>query len=285
SFFSHFNTYIYHLISSTESLAYTTKGVLEDFANDGVVYLEIRTTPRRMTETLSAEDAVRVVLDVMTAWNASEHALKARLILSIDRSKHSPHQATEIVQLALRLRAEGLPVVGVDLSGDPHGPLPDYQAAFDLAHTSNLPISLHFAEVPRASDAELTQLLGYHPSRLGHVIHVPPNIRQTILDRNIPVELLLTCNILAGMLPDASKDPGGHHFGWWYAQQGGMSIGTDDVGVFGAWVSDEYALVGQHFGLKKREMVQLVKRGVGGMFDERERIRVGKLLDEFERDI
>jgi adenosine deaminase len=238
-----------------------------------------------MTATVSAEDAIWVVLGVMAAWNASEQTLQARLLLSIDRSKHSAQEATEIVQLALRLRAEGQPVVGVDLSGDPHGPLPDYQAAFDLAHLSNLPISLHFAEVPRTSNAELTQLFGYHPFRLGHVIHVPPNIRQTILDRNISVELLLTCNILAGMLPDASKDPGGHHFGWWYAQQGGMSIGTDDVGVFGAWVSDEYALVGRHFGLKEREMVKLVRRGLGGMFDEGERVRVGKLLDEFERDI
>lgn len=259
--------------------------MLEDFANDGVVYLELRTTPRSLPTVppTSAEEAVRVVLGEISRWNAGEmgERMQARLILSIDRSKHSPMQAEEIVRLALKLRSEGLRVVGVDLSGDPHGPLQDYKSAFDLANTENLPISLHFAELP-TTNTELHQLLSYNPSRLGHVIHVSPDIRQTIIDRKIPVELLLTCNILAGMLPDQNSDPGGHHFGWWYNQKGhGMSIGTDDVGVFGSWGSEECLLVCKHFGLGRGDLVDLVRRGIKGMFDEQQKQRVQERVLHF----
>lgn len=253
-----------------------------------MIYLELRTTPRRLDSHTSAEDAIRVVLGVMVQWNSHiemGQKMQARLILSIDRSKHSPSQAVEIAQLALKLRDEGLPIIGLDLSGDPHGSVPDYQTAFDLAHHQNLPISLHFAEIPSVSTEEMGQLLNYNPTRLGHVIHVPQEIRRIIIERGIHVELLLTCNILAGMLPDQSTDPGGHHFGWWYSQKGGISIGTDDVGVFGSWVSDEYALVGRYFGLEKRDMIGLVRRGVGGIFDQDQKGRILGLLDDFEKDI
>ncbi|KAF7540669.1 hypothetical protein G7054_g1120 [Neopestalotiopsis clavispora] len=48
TFFPLFSSYIYQLINDRESLEYSTKAVVGEFAADGVVYLELRTTPRAM---------------------------------------------------------------------------------------------------------------------------------------------------------------------------------------------------------------------------------------------
>lgn len=222
--------------------------------------------------------------------------MQARLILSIDRSKHSPSDAERIVSLALSLRAAGRPVVGVDLSGDVEVSLRDYSAAFKKAaegQPTPLPASIHFAEVPNSSsEKELETLLSYQPARLGHVIHVPMEMRREIVERDIPVELLLTCNILGNMLPriddpardtkmGAMPDYADHHFSWWHANARSLSIGTDDVGVFGSNLSEEYALVAQHFGLGRRELIHLAERSVTGIFDEEQKERVNEAIRKF----
>jgi len=48
------------------------------------------------------------------------------------------------------------------------------------------------------------------------------------------------------------------------------------VGVFGSPLSNEYALVAEHFGLKRSEICALVRKGVDVIFggpEEKERLR------------
>lgn len=51
---------------------------------------------------------------------------------------------------------------------------------------------------------------------------------------------------------------------------------TDDVGVFGSPLSNEYALVAQHFALSRTEICALVRKGVDVIFggeEEKRRLR------------
>lgn len=51
---------------------------------------------------------------------------------------------------------------------------------------------------------------------------------------------------------------------------------TDDVGVFESPLSNEYALVAQHFKLGRAEICALVRKGVDVIFggeEEKERLR------------
>ena len=300
-FFGHFNTYLYHLISTPEALRYATRQVLEDFAADGVVYLELRTTPRALPPKLDAEGTIDLILSVIEEWNSDtspETSMLVNLILSIDRAKHSSDQADRIVDLALKSKLAGRPVVGVDLAGDPTAltDLVSFRPAFKKAKDSGLGLTVHFAELP--SDTlleEMREMLSWNPDRLGHVVHVPLDVREEIVKRGIGVELCLTCNVLAGMLPPKS-DPSNitsqnhesqsritdeipvsgfpdHHFGWWWTTTLGtnhpISLGTDDVGVFLSNSSDEHILAATHFQLDKDDLRELSRRAALGAFDKR----------------
>lgn len=110
-----FSRLTYRLCNDLASIRTTTRAVLDAFAADGVVYLELRTTPRSQPGTAMSKPAyVEAVLDAIDAHQPSP--MQTRLILSVDR-RDSPAAAHECVDLAIRYRARG--VVGVDLCGDP----------------------------------------------------------------------------------------------------------------------------------------------------------------------
>lgn len=207
-----FDQYIYRLITAEEDIRCTTRSVLRDFAADGVVYLELRTTPRAIAATcLTKADYVNIVLSEMEAFNTSQDALHSFLILSIDR-KISAEEAISVVELALANRSRG--VVGIDLCGNPmKGDVSIFKEAFARAKEVGLKITLHFGEVPASGTVEeLETLLSFIPDRLGHVIHVPPEVQQEIERRGLGLELCLSCNVLAGLTQGGYAE---HHFGMW----------------------------------------------------------------------
>lgn len=314
-FFQHFGTYVYHFLSTPSANIFALRSVLSDFLADGVIYVELRTSVRDLPGIPSlsrpptlAADNIAATCSALREWNADpvKGHLQARLILSINRQNDTPAKAVEIVRLARGLRDQGEPVVGIDLSGDVYTPLRDYSEAFGLAKRAGLPLSLHFAEVPESSSREeLEALLSFDPDRLGHVIHTPADVRARIIERTIPVELLLTCNILGEMLPkrDTAASPSSsrptppapgsgtrnlvddykrHHFDYYYKAGHPLSLGTDDVGVFGSTLSEEYELVSRHFELDRTALIEVSRRGVGGIFDATEMERINNLLDAFE---
>lgn len=192
---------------------YSTRAVLEDFQSDGVIYLELRTTPRAIPATDVTKDRyVSTVLEILKAHNANnENAMHAFLILSIDR-RNTVQEAQEVVDLAIKYMSAG--VVAVDLCGDPaKGDVRIFADAFARAKAAGLKITLHFAETEQsATDLELSTLLSWEPDRLGHVIHVNDDFRKIIEQRNIGVELCLSCNVHAKMITGTYSD---HHFGMW----------------------------------------------------------------------
>jgi len=141
SFFPLFSRYIYALCNDLQSLIYTTNSVLQDFQADGVVYLELRTTPRAMpSANISKELYINTILDCITTSNAS-NVMKTNLILSIDRRNDLP-TALSVVDLAVKYRSQG--VVGVDLCGDPAvGNISLFTPAFEKARSEGLNITMY----------------------------------------------------------------------------------------------------------------------------------------------
>jgi len=211
SFFPLFSRYIYALCSDLPSIIQTTNSVLEDFRRDGVVYLELRTTPRAIPkENITKGDYARTILNCISTFNASS-TMRTNLILSIDR-RNDLSTALEVVDLAIKYRSQG--VVGIDLCGDPAvGDVSIFQPAFEQAHKHGLKITIHFAEAPQSSTSkELWILLSYKPDRIGHVINVPEDVKAEIVKRKLGLELCLSCNVHAKMITGTYGD---HHFGWW----------------------------------------------------------------------
>lgn len=215
-FFQVFSTSIYQLCNDTESLRYATISVLQDFQDDGVRYLELRTTPRAFPDSgISKEEYVTTVLETINDFTSDKQQncpMSIFLILSIDRS-NTASEAMEVVDLALKHRARG--IVGVDLCGNPSkGDVSIFKDAFAKCKTHSLGITLHFAESAfSGSLTELETLLSFQPDRLGHVIHVPASIRDEIARRRLGLELCLSCNVHAKMIDGSFED---HHFGYYW---------------------------------------------------------------------
>ncbi|KAM5353938.1 hypothetical protein ACJ41O_000588 [Fusarium nematophilum] len=275
TFFPLFSSYIYNLLTDEDSIRHTTNSVLTDFLADGVSYLELRTTPRS-TPLLSAEQYIAILLSTIAVFEAQHPQLHTRLILAVDR-RHSPEQASSTLALALKHRSEG--VVGLDLCGDPtarpDGGIDVFTPVFEEAGRHGLGITVHFAEAEASgSRRELETLLKWQPGRLGHVIWEDEETKAEIARRGLCLELCLSCNVRAGMVRGGFE---GHHFGHWRGIEGPkISLGTDDVGVFGSPLSNEYRLVAEHFPLDREAICELARQGIEGIFggeEEKERLR------------
>lgn len=141
--------------------------VLEDFESDGVIYAEIRTTPKAHHEqALSKEGYIQAVLKGFEDYAQSRavggdgNATICRLLLSIDRAEGSI-PAEETVDLALKYRHRG--VVGIDLSGNPSvGTFDTWRPALQRAKQAGLKTTLHAGEVPD-KDEEMEQMLAFRP--------------------------------------------------------------------------------------------------------------------------
>ena len=162
---------IHILTTDHNTVARITREVIEDFASENVVYLELRTTPKRNDSVgMSKRSYVEAVLkglrsitsvdvdfiphceDSKTLFTPAPaidgHARKrifVRLLLSIDR-RETTEAAMDTVKLALEMRPYG--VVGIDLSGNPSiGDWTTYLPALKFAREQGLYVTLHCGEV------------------------------------------------------------------------------------------------------------------------------------------
>ncbi|SPO21188.1 related to adenosine deaminase [Ustilago trichophora] len=266
----------------------------QDLEEDGVVYAEIRTTPRAMDAAPHSDGSrydggdeeksglVRYVQAVLSGFSRYSNSTEARgsnktvlrLLLSIDRAKHNTTQALAIVDLAHRYRHQG--VLGIDLSGDPtKGNFLDFIPALQHARSLGLKITLHAGEV-QGQDKEMTSMLKFHPDRMGHCCFVSPSNLDRLQKSGIPIELCLTSNLLSNSVTELKK----HHFGLHYnhvesthevrdGENAGPTIcciSTDDSGVFGSSLSNEYRLVMDNFNLSERQTFHLARRTLEATF-------------------
>lgn len=217
SFFQVFSKLIYQLCDDLESLSYATNSVLQDFHQDGVRYLELRTIPRASPETNTTQaEYLNTVLTTIETFKSKTDQMSVYLILALDRGKTTPTEAMEIINLAIANKSRG--VVGVDLCGNPtQGDVTLYRDAFARAKAHGLRVTLHFAETAASGDpAELENLLSFLPDRLGHVIHVPDDVKEEIVRRRLGLELCMSCNVHAGLINGGFWD---HHFGEWIGEE------------------------------------------------------------------
>ena len=137
------------------------------------------------------------------------------LIVALDRGNTTLTEAMDTIDLAIENKARG--VVGVDLCGNPtQGDVAIYRDAFVRAKDHGLGITLHFAETSSSGlKNELETLLSFQPDRLGHVIHVPDDVKKEISRRKLGLELCMSCNVHAKLTAGGFLD---HHFGYWRHQ-------------------------------------------------------------------
>ncbi|XP_020227615.1 adenosine deaminase-like protein isoform X1 [Cajanus cajan] len=275
-----------HIVTTDHSsITRITKEVVEDFASENVVYLELRTTPKKNDSLgMSKRSYVEAVLEGLRAVSSVDVAfipyneeprnlsstllsgvnencygnprkrIFVRLLLSIDR-RETTEAAMETVMLALEMRQFG--VVGIDLSGNPAvGDWITYLPALRFAREQGLYVTLHCGEV--SNSKEIHDMLDFLPQRIGHACFFEEEHWKRLKSSNIPVEICLTSNIRTLSVPTIDA----HHFADLYKAKHPLVLCTDDSGVFSTSLSNEYKIAADSFGLGRKQMFELSKNAV-----------------------
>jgi adenosine deaminase len=176
-------------LAAVERIAFE---MVEDFARENCIWLEMRTTPRA-TADFSAEEYVLAVKRGITAAVTGRDVI-VKLILSINRAK-SVAIAEQTVDLALKMQCDG-----IDLSGDPTvGDASAFSATLARARDSGLKLALHVGEVA-SRDEDTRALLDLRPHRVGHCVHLNDANRHSIIRMQTPIEMVTSEQMRAANL-------------------------------------------------------------------------------------
>lgn len=152
---------LHKIVSSVDILRRIAHEVLEDYMAENTIYLELRSTPRNLSDGTTAEKYVEVLVDLVEKHNiAHGDKMLVKLVLSIDRSSRFT-DAVDITELAADYRfisnGTDYPVrtiVGLDFSGNPHGGrFEDFSPLFDSAKERGLGLTVHTAETKELSES------------------------------------------------------------------------------------------------------------------------------------
>ncbi|CAD7962512.1 unnamed protein product [Amoebophrya sp. A25] len=277
--FAYFET-VARVVTDLDALEEATRDVLDAFLDDGCVYLELRTTPKKLLQknsttavaTSKEADYVRTVRDVCASPKYTDE-LHVRLLLSVDRGKiKSFEDAQKQIKCCLALYHEFAPfVVGLDICGNPAVDsvvpylLPalleakdehDAAAAAERASEDSWPlVTFHLGEDISHTETEVDAVLDcaskLNIRRVGHVCFLTAAQRERVKKLGLGVELCPTSNCVTRSLSSFSD----HHFPEWHSSK--VSFCTDDTGLFGCSLSSELAEMKQAFGLSQRDLMQL----------------------------
>ncbi|KAI5129379.1 adenosine deaminase-like protein isoform X1 [Manis pentadactyla] len=260
---------IHQVTTSPEDILMVTKDVIKEFADDGVKYLELRSTPRRENATgMTTKTYVESVLEGIKQSKQENLDIDVRYLIAIDR-RGGPSVAKETVKLAEEffLSTEDI-VLGLDFSGDPTvGQAKDFLEPLLEAKKAGLKLALHLSEIPNQKK-ETQVLLDLLPDRIGHGTFLnsseggSPDLVDFVRQHKIPLELCLTSNLKSQTVPSYDQ----HHFRFWHSIAHPSVICTDDKGVFATDLSQEYRLVAQTFNLTQSQVWDLSYESINYIF-------------------
>lgn len=245
-----------------------TEAVINEAAKDNVKYLELRFSPMYMAgDKLDLHDVMDAV--AAGAKDASEKTgTKVKLIAIVERQM-GPEKAKIVEGLAEEYKDRG--VVGLDLANDEyHYPPGPYAEVFQKAKSAGLHITVHAGEAGGADNVK-TSIDALGAERIGHGVRTfeDPAVEQEVRERRIPLELCPTSNIQTGSV--GSWDA--HPLKKFYEEGIPVTINTDDPGVSGIDLSNEYKVAMQHWGLSLNDVEHIILNGVDAAFvpqDERQ---------------
>jgi adenosine deaminase len=204
------------VMQTADAITRVAREAVEDLADDGVVYAEIRYAPElHLDGGLSLEDVVAAVQRGFDEGMASRPGIRVQQLLTAMRQAA---RASEIARLAIGWRDNG--VAGFDIAGPEAGfPPTRFLAAFELLAAENMRYTIHAGEgfgLPSIWEA-------VHPcgaDRLGHGVRIAEDITVApdgavtlgrlaayVRDRRIPLEICPRSNVQTGAAASIAEHP------------------------------------------------------------------------------
>ncbi|GEK87159.1 adenosine deaminase [Microbacterium aerolatum] len=253
------------VMQSAEGLTRVAREFVEDLAEDGVVYGEVRWAPEQhLAGGLSLDDAVDAVQQGIEegedAVDRDGRSIRVGQILSAMRHKD---RALEIAELAIDHREDG--VVGFDIAGPEDGyPASDHREAFELLAANFMPVTVHAGEAAGLASIR-SALLDGRALRIGHGVRLVSDLEvmgrdgdevqvkfgdlaRWVRDREIPLELSPSSNLHTGAIEAWGTELADHPFDLLYQLGFAVTVNVDNRTMSGTSLTRELALLVDAFG-------------------------------------
>lgn len=239
-------------MQTRESIERVAEECVEDLADDGVVYAEVRMAPELCIERgLTPDDAVEAMLAGFERASA-RRPIEVGLIVTAMR--HAA-RSTEIAEVAIRHLDDG--VIGFDIAGSESGNPPSrHLDAFRMIARANAHITIHAGEAfGLPSIWEALQICG--AERLGHGVRIVDDITvdpdgfarlgrlaSFVRDRRTPLEMCPTSNVHTGVCDTIQEHP----IGMLRQLRFRVTVNTDNRLMSDITMSDEFEKLHDAFG-------------------------------------
>jgi adenosine deaminase len=269
------------VMQTAGALERVARECVEDLADDGVVYAEVRFAPELHTEAgLRLEEVVEAVLSGFAAGMAETRAAGRPIVVrALLTAMRTAARSLEIAELAVRYRDVG--VAGFDVAGPEVGYPPTlHMEAFTLVQRESFHATIHAGEAfGLPSIWQALQWCG--AERLGHGVRIVDDIsvdddgRVTlgrlasyVRDCRVALELCPTSNVHTGAVASLAEHPLGmlRRLGF------RATINTDNRLMSGVTLSSEMARVAEVFDWGWTDLRWLTINGMKSAFfdfDER----------------
>ncbi len=237
---------------SEEVIKRLTREVVIDAANDNVRYMELRFTPKALSNVVECSfyDVAAWVCEAVSDVTAT-HDIMVKLLVSMNRHE-GVRLGEEIIDVALALKLHG--VVGIDLAGQEQGySCKPFAKVFERAREEGLRVCVHAGEWDGPQSVrEAVEYLG--AERVGHGVRAleDPDTIDLLLERDIALEVCPTSNVLSGVVADFASHP----LPQMLERNMRTTINTDDPLICDISLSDEMVVAVEHLNLS----VEVLKR-------------------------
>ena len=245
------------VMQTAEALRRVARECVEDLAEDGVVYAEVRYAPEQhVSGGLSLEQVVEAVRDGFAEGEERARAAGTPIVVRqlLTAMRHQA-RSQEIAELVVRYRDQG--VLGFDIAGAEAGyPPTRHLAAFEYLQRENAHFTIHAGEAfGLPSIWQALQWCG--ADRLGHGVRIIDDIdvredgsvhlgrlASYVRDKRIPLEMCPSSNIQTGAAVSIAEHP----IGLLTDLRFRVTVNTDNRLMSGTSMSREMALLVDAFG-------------------------------------
>jgi adenosine deaminase len=277
------------VMQTAPALRRIAREFVEDLADDGVVYGEVRWAPEQhLTDGLTLDEAVEAVQagleDGMAAVEESGRVIAVGQLITAMR--HADNSQA-VAELAVRHRDRG--AVGFDIAGAEDGfPPSRFAEAFTYLAQNNFPATVHAGEAAGLASIQ-SALVDGRALRLGHGVRIAEDITVEstdevdedgvpildvtlgelaawVRDRGIPLELCPSSNLQTGAISAWGEDILDHPFDMLYELGFNVTVNTDNRLMSGVTLTDEFELLVEAFDYDLDDLLEITLNAAEAAF-------------------
>ena len=251
------------LMQTPEGLQNAVTLVLENMAQDGVIYAELRFAPQFHTlGGMTQEQAVQAA--VAGLKNAP---IPGNLILCCMRGEGNEKANEETLALAKKYLVRDHGVTAMDLAGaEALFPTVNYLGLFEEAKEAGIPYTIHAGEADGPESVRTAIQTG--TKRIGHGVRSMEDeaVMELIREKGITLEMCPTSNRQTHAILDMKQYPLVR-----FLESGiRVTVNTDDMGIERTCLSKEFDYLKREFGLTEEQQKQVVLNAADAAFASEE---------------